>query len=265
MTAGGPRRGPLGALQRAWPGELVGEVNLVALEAVGSTQALARRLLERHAAEEEDPAPVVIVALAQSDGRGRRGRRWESAAGLGVWASLALPVEQESLAALPMRAAVSLASRVRAEGSVDCRLKWPNDLVVGRKKLGGLLVDVFSGPSGASWAIVGFGINHGHTNLDLPVPTATSLRLVSTGELPGVSELTIGCLTDLWRDLRSPEAGWLERYRELSVHRVGDRLSFELEGERVEGTLAGFDASGGLLLDTDGGRREIRSGEVYSW
>ena len=148
----------LGELAEAWPERLTPDVSLLALREVDSTQRLARTLLDRHFAEQEEPHPYAVVAAAQGAGRGRAGRVWQSAAGLGVWASLALPVDQRNLQSLPMRIGVALAECVnRTLGTETCRLKWPNDLVVGRRKLGGLLVDAVSRPDGEGWAIAGFG------------------------------------------------------------------------------------------------------------
>ncbi len=71
--------------------------------------------------------------------------------GLGVWASLAVPVaDRERLQALPMRVAVALADVVARVGGAACRLKWPNDLVIGRRKLGGILIDAVSRHDGAT-------------------------------------------------------------------------------------------------------------------
>lgn len=252
-------------LRADWPGGLVGEVALIALDRVASTQDLARALLDRHFAEDEEPHPFAVVARAQSAGHGRRGRRWESGEDLGVWASLALPAADEALAALPMRSAVALASVV-ADETGACGLKWPNDLLIGRDKVGGLLVDAVSSPTSGAWAVVGFGINHGHSREQLPVPAATSLALAA-GERPLVplGRFAARCLATLWRELSGADPAWVERYRQLSVHREGDAIAADLEGERVEGRFAGFDDAGFLLLDTGSGRRRIHSGEVYAW
>lgn len=248
-----------------WPSELVGELALIAVDRMGSTQDFARVLLDRHFAEDEEPHPFVVVAIEQSEGHGRRGRRWESGEGLGVWASLALPAAGEFLATAPMRSGVALAEAISAEVG-ECRLKWPNDLMVGRDKIGGMLVDAVSSPESGRWAVVGFGINHGHDRDGLPAPGATSLALAAAGRpLTPLGRFVRACLVALWRELDGPGSDWLERYRALSVHRAGDRIVADLEGERVEGGFVGFDESGFLLLDTGSGRRRIHSGEIYAW
>lgn len=249
-------------LATAWPAELRGVVNLVVVDEVDSTQTLARRLLEHHLDDDESPEPFAIVALAQTSGRGRRGRPWASAPRLGVWGSFALPIEDAStLQSVTQRVAVSLAETVNLWADGRCRLKWPNDLISDGRKLGGILVDAISRAAGPSWAVVGIGLNHGHGEQDLPYRQATSLALLGA-EPPPLGE-TIGALAGaLWRELRG-KGEWLERYRRLSAHRPGDDLECETAaGERMSGQFAGFDELGRLRLQTPGGIVTLTSGEI---
>lgn len=250
-----------------WPRELVAEVSLVAVDRVDSTQRLARALLDRHLLEEESPHPFVVVALEQSAGRGRQGRSWASAAGKGLWASLVLELDARSAQSLPMRVAVALATAVNSLlGETCCRLKWPNDLVIGRSKLGGLLVDAVTRPDGRVWSVVGFGINHGHGSNELPARDAVSLRLAAGARsLPTLAELLASAQSELWSELSRDDSDWLERYRTLAAHRAGDRISCDLTEGRLEGTFAGFDERGFLIVATENGQRTVRSGEVFAW
>jgi BirA family biotin operon repressor/biotin-[acetyl-CoA-carboxylase] ligase len=255
----------LAELARGWPTSLYGRLNAIFADRLESTQTLARRLLERHFDEDECPTAFVVVALEQSGGRGRQGRRWASAPGLGVWASIALPVTgPESLQALPMRSAVALAELVNELLHDGCRLKWPNDLVIGRRKLGGLLVDALARPDGSGWAIVGFGVNRSHLERDLPETRAISLTLASRAALPPLGELSGRAVAAVFSELESEHA-WLERYRALSAHQPGDALECEVGGRRLAGRFAGFDARGFLCLETAAGIETISSGEVFSW
>lgn len=257
----------LDGLAAAWPDELAAELSLLGVGTIDSTQRLARRLLDRHYEEEETPRPFVVVAGSQTEGRGRQGRTWQSAAGLGLWASLALPVSESRLQELPMRVAVALAEAAnRALGSSACRLKWPNDLTVGRRKLGGLLIDAASRPDGEGWAIAGLGVNHGHSDAELPGADSISLRAVAGGRwLAPLARFAADALETVWRELASGDSDWLERYRSLTVHRPGDALGCDLVGERLVGRFADFDARGFLVLDTASGPRTVRSGEVFAW
>lgn len=251
----------------AWPRVLVEQLSLVALDRVDSTQRRARRLLDRHLAEDERPRPYAVVAIEQSAGRGRQGRGWASGRGRGVWASLVAPQDRHALQSLPMRVAVALAESLRASTGVDCRLKWPNDLVVHGRKLGGLLIDTTQSGQGEAWAVVGFGVNLLPPKAEPAAAVATSLAgEAGTGVLlPPLPACAMELLSAAVGALAKPEERWLDRYRSLSVHAPGDRLVCHLAEGEVEGHFVGFDDHGFLRLAVDGGERVIRSGEVFAW
>ena len=252
-------------LVRRWPVSLRGRVNAVCARSLDSTQTLARRLLDRHFAEDETPEPFAVVALAQSAGLGRRGRSWSSSSGLGVWASLAVPVaDRDRLQALPMRAAVALADVVARVGGVACRLKWPNDLMIGHRKLGGILIDAVSRHDRELWAVIGFGINHGHGESELPTPESVSLRLAGATPLPPLGEMAGAAVAAVFDEIVS-DRPWLGRYRGLTAHGAGDPIECEVAGESLAGRFAGFDERGFLRLATPTGERLVASGEVFSW
>jgi BirA family biotin operon repressor/biotin-[acetyl-CoA-carboxylase] ligase len=244
----------------------VGEVSLVVLERTDSTQHVARTLLDRHLAEDETPWPFLVVALEQTAGRGRQGRAWQSAPGLGVWASLALEVPAGEAQSLPMRAGVAMATAVNRLLGDGCRLKWPNDLVVGHVKIGGVLIDVVSRPGASVWAVVGVGLNCGHDRAHLPSQGTASLRTILDGrEPPELPVLLAAVGGALWQELAAPREDWLERYRALSAHALGDDIVCDLPDGRVAGSFVSFDEHGFLVLDIGAGRRTVRSGEVFAW
>lgn len=252
----------------AWPRELVGLPLMVGTR-VDSTQRYARSFVDRLLAEHEEPPSFVVAALEQTAGRGRRGRSWESAAGLGVWATVVLEVGRERVPSIPMRVGVALAESC-VEFAPQVRLKWPNDLVVGGRKLGGLLVDLVAREDGAGWALIGFGIDCFHRADELPEAESTSLSLVAAEaagerrEVPGLELLLprfVGAIVDR---VRSGD-DWLDRYRELSAHAKGDLMVCALENDRIEGAFAGFDERGFLRLATAAGERVLSSGDVFSW
>jgi BirA family biotin operon repressor/biotin-[acetyl-CoA-carboxylase] ligase len=250
-------------LAAAWPGELAG-LALLAFDRLDSTQSFARRLLDRFLAEDETPPPCLVVALEQTAGRGRRGRAWSSGAGDGVWASLLVGVDAAELGSVPMRAAVALCeSLAPLVGGV--RIKWPNDLLVDGRKLGGLLVEAVARGGGRGWAIVGYGVNV-HQDADrLPTAQATSVRLAASGRAIDLPALSARLAAGLWRALAGGNPEWLASYRARSAHADGDRLTCELESERLDGRFAGFDENGRLRLDTAAGERVISAGDVFPW
>jgi BirA family biotin operon repressor/biotin-[acetyl-CoA-carboxylase] ligase len=195
------------------------------------------------------PHGTLVTADEQSAGRGRQGRVWAASPGSALLMSLVLRPPPETL---PLCAAVAVSEAV----PVDCRIKWPNDVLVGGRKLAGILVE---GRPQEGWAVLGIGLNVSTSADEFPPElreTATSLALA--GATIGRDELLAWLLGRLERRLRSPLAEVLEEWRCRDA----------LLGERVawnggEGTAAGVDEAGSLLVDTEAGRVALSAGEVH--
>lgn len=238
--------------------------NLVLLATVDSTNLLARQLVTGCLESGDPPPPTLVVALEQTDGRGRRGRPWSSPRAKGVYATWILPLpSREQLVALPLLVAVGLADGLTAILDGDCRLKWPNDLVVGGRKIGGILIESLATEEGGVVAMIGFGVNYSHTRDELPVAAATSIGL-ETGGAPALPELT-GRLVDAvaaeLEHLGDMEAV-VERYRQRSVHHHGDLIRCQTPNGLIEGTFAGFDDRGFLRLQSKGGDQLVVAGDL---
>jgi len=262
-VSGASEREALAELASGWRGELLG-VSLLVLDRCDSTQDVARRLLDRLAAEEKPPGPVLVVALEQHSGRGRRGRRWESPAGLGLWASLLLAVERRDLESLPARVAVALA-RALFRWLPGLRIKWPNDLVCDGRKLGGVLIEVVSRGENGSWAIIGFGIDRGPGEVGPAGQSTTLHELLGAEASPSLAALLVACGEALRSELAAPAGGWLERYRDLSAHAPGEELCVVLGEGRIAGRFGGLDERGALRLRIGGEERVVTSGDVFQW
>lgn len=235
-------------------------VSLAVAASVDSTNRLARRIADPYLATARRVPRLAILARTQTAGRGRRERSWSSPAGEGVYASLLLPVASaEALAALPLRVPLALCELLDAHGA-DCAIKWPNDLVVGGRKLGGVLIE---GLAGGRVAIVGYGINGNQEKPDRPVPGAISLRL-ATGAAVDLSALAVELTVGLDERLRRERSGarLVEAYAARSAHRRGEPLVVRLGPERVAGRFAGFDPRGRLRLETAGGPRVFGSADM---
>lgn len=238
------------------------DLNVVVHDSLASTNALGVRFAKDVLREAGTVRRTLFVAREQTAGRGRRGNAWLSPAGLGVYASLVEPLASGARAeGLPLAVGAGLA-RASNEllGQPACRLKWPNDLLVGEAKLGGLLIELVEHDGDAA-AVIGFGINT-HRAPGGPLATrATSLAALGR-EVPSlaacVANLTLGATAALaWT---SDEA--IAHYRGLLMHRAGDALTFQLAGERISGTFLAVDERGHLHLRTAEGERTFSSGEV---
>jgi BirA family biotin operon repressor/biotin-[acetyl-CoA-carboxylase] ligase len=246
--------------------------NLLVLATVGSTNALGRRILDTYLADELTPPAVGILAYGQHAGRGRLGRQWTSSPGSGVWATLVAQVEAEQLAQLPLLVGVALVEAlagVLGEGAAGIRLKWPNDLVFERHKLGGILIEAVQRSGLRPGVVIGFGLNVASAPSE--VPQALALHGLAEGarrNLPdtgGLGRLLLEAVAEVVG--ATPQSRWaadevVARYRRWSAHRVGDSLRCRTGEATVEGRFRGFDEEGRLRLETAAGERLLASGEV---
>ncbi|MFL6290193.1 MAG: biotin--[acetyl-CoA-carboxylase] ligase [Thermoanaerobaculia bacterium] len=245
----------LGEIERLRP-ERAPE-NLILLPVVDSTNRIARSIVQEYETEEQPLPPLLILALEQNGGRGRQGRTWASPAGRGVYATRVLTVKDAAvLQTLPLLVGIGLC---RALDPLPCRLKWPNDLLVEGKKIGGILIEAMVRAAGESRALIGFGVN---VSQDPAMPGASTSvhQLGGTGSLEDVTwRLVEGLERELEHlgDLAYAAAA----YRELSVHRSGDRITCRVGEETVEGAFVEIDDLGRLVLDN--GQR-LSSGEVIA-
>lgn len=239
------------------------ERGLAILRRPRSTHLLGRRIAHEHTQEHATPPKTDLVAWRQTAGEGRGGHSWTSPPG-GVYATLIRSLRVDSsLQTLPLRVATVLCETLNADLAGRCRLKWPNDLLVDGRKLGGILIDVISPGSAAEsnegLAVISFGVNHaqpdqaGATSMEQEAPDKTTL-----GEL--VVRLVVAVDGALEEDLTAADV--VDHYRELSLHQPGDALSCLLQGDRIEGIFQGFDEHGFLRLQVGGEERLLTAGEV---
>jgi BirA family biotin operon repressor/biotin-[acetyl-CoA-carboxylase] ligase len=248
------------------PGGLWREVRVVA--ETGSTNADLLAQAGTGAAE-----GTVLVAEAQTAGRGRLGRRWTSPPRAALTFSVLLRpdgVPPALLGWVPLLAGVAAVSAARAVAAVEATLKWPNDVLAGGAKLGGILTER-SGPA----VVVGIGINVWQDRADLP-GDATSLRLAAGGtaaEDPGLrTRLLAELLAALshryraWRDQASPgdaDACGLRREYARWCATLGREVVVTMPGaEAITGTAAGVDRAGRLEVRTSRGPVPVTAGDV---
>ncbi|GGQ17818.1 BirA family biotin operon repressor/biotin-[acetyl-CoA-carboxylase] ligase [Actinomadura coerulea] len=271
------------ALRRALvrEGGLWRDVRVV--EETGSTNA---DLAER--AREGAPEGTVLVTELQTAGRGRLGRTWTAPPRSGLMFSMLLrprvPVERLAWASLLTGVAVATALRrmtawsQAGEGflgdggeggeggdtAVDVRLKWPNDVLVGDRKLAGILAEMVDGG-----LVVGVGLNVGLREDELPVPTATSLAIEGAPHSDRAPLLRailreFGTWYQEWTALGGdPETSGLRTaYRDLCAT-LGREVRVEMPGgERVAGTARDVDGSGRLVVAGPAGDTAVSAGDV---
>jgi BirA family biotin operon repressor/biotin-[acetyl-CoA-carboxylase] ligase len=242
-----------------------GGAAVVYFETIGSTnaEALAR-------AKAGVTGPLWIAAESQTAGRGRRGRAWVSEPG-NLYASLLLtePAPAATAAQLCFVAALALHDAVLESchglAPADLKLKWPNDLLLGGRKIAGILVAGVSLAGGRGAAAIGFGVNCRHHPEGVEFPAADLARC-------GFSVSPMDLLTALGRSMRYRLDEW-DRGGNFSAVRsawlarasgVGQAIEVRLPDRALSGTFEAVDADGALVLKhADGKRETINAGDVF--
>lgn len=228
------------------------------LESVASTNDAARALAIGGAAH-----GTAVVAREQTRGRGTKGRAWHSPAGLGLYASFVVrgpaagPVPFPHL--LPLAAGLAASDAVAAASGVEVRLKWPNDLVHGGLKLGGILSEAVSTGPGGGFAVVGIGVNVGHGPADFPADlrgVATSLRMAGAGAatVEGLFDGLCRAFDSWYNALARGEKGRIVAAAEARLaFPPGRPVRVTTDAGSFTAVCRGLDPEGRLVVDRGGG------------
>jgi BirA family biotin operon repressor/biotin-[acetyl-CoA-carboxylase] ligase len=242
--------------------------NIHHLYKVESTNTAAQQ-----AAAEGAPEGSVYLAEEQTAGRGRGTNSWDSQRSAGIYGSVilrpALPPSEILVLTLATALAVHAAVREIDSGlSSSIDLKWPNDILIGGKKVCGILTEMNSEPMRVRYIVAGIGINVNQTGFPPELETlATSLRLASGSEWSRV-ELTAALLKSLYREYSQlisqadARASILRRFAEHSSWVQGKEVRIEETFSPLHGITAGLDQRGFLLLQTASGMQTVLSGTV---
>ncbi|TDH64072.1 biotin--[acetyl-CoA-carboxylase] ligase [Dankookia rubra] len=226
--------------------------------ALPSTSALLARRAEAGEAE-----GLAIRALEQTAGRGRAGRAWASPPGnlyLSVLLRPAGPAREAPQWSLLAGVALAEAAAGHVPDPAALRLKWPNDLLLGGAKAGGILAESALTPAGAvAWLVLGIGVNLAHAPALPDRPTA----VLDGAGLPEAFAVRLLARLSHWREVQRGEG--------FAPVRAAWRRFGPAAGERIVlralpggGDFAGLAEDGSLLLDIDGTRRAIPAGEILS-
>lgn len=206
-----------------------------------------------HARAAEGAHPgTLILADAQTAGRGQRGRTWQSESGAGVWLTLLeRPTDFAALDVLSLRIGIALAPALDSFADDRVSLKWPNDLYVGERKLGGILVEARWRESTPEWVAIGVGIN-----VRQPTTEARAIGLQAHVARIDVLAAAVPAIR------RAATAKGGLRTEELADFAARDLAAGRTCIEPVAGTVRGIDQSGALLVDVGSSIQAIRTGSL---
>jgi BirA family biotin operon repressor/biotin-[acetyl-CoA-carboxylase] ligase len=251
-------------LQSLLKGRFFGS-RLHVFDAIDSTNRFAKML-----AAEGEPEGTLVYAEAQTEGRGRWGQTWESAHGKGLWFSIILrpAVEIEKATLMTVFAATSIAVGIEKILGIEISIKWPNDLIVQNKKVGGILLEMSHRRNQLSFIVMGAGLNVCHTKEDFSPNLrefAASLEMIAGLKIDRMSLFT-DILFRLEQDYqRAQKEGFdfiLNEWKERNSFLNTD-ITFKISDRNIRGRVKEFRSNGDLLLIRPDGREETyRSNEV---
>ncbi len=225
-------------------------------------------------AEKGAPHGTLIVADKQTAGRGRRGRSWESPAGTNIYFTLILrpdlAPDKASMLTLVMAHAIGCA--IAKETGLDCKIKWPNDIVVNGRKVCGILAEMGFDQSGGYYVVLGVGVNVGRQefapdlfdkaiSLEEAVLDSNRENIVRRDRLLAA---ILGAFEVDYETFLSSQSlkGFLDSYNHMLVNRDAMVRVLDPKGE-YEAKARGITETGELLVETaDGTVKQVYAGEV---
>jgi BirA family transcriptional regulator, biotin operon repressor / biotin---[acetyl-CoA-carboxylase] ligase len=233
------------------------------LDEIDSTNAELMRQLRAGCA-----GSCLLLARSQSAGRGRRGRHWSSPMDGGIYLSLCWPWSTDPLAlqGLSLVAAISVHTVVQALGVDAVQLKWPNDLLLGKQKLAGILLEYHRGPT-AKHVVFGIGINLSlapavRENIGRPVIDLASLLGADINKVALVAAVVNELVVNTQRFEREGFAGFQQSWNNNDRY-FGQDIIVQDGNRRMIGKSRGVDSSGALILQSATGQELVTGGEIF--
>ena len=244
----------LAGIETTWAG-----CEIVYFDETDSTNRQARML-----AMDGAKHGTLVIADTQSAGRGRRGRGWISPAGEGIFMSLIVrpDVAPSQVAKMSLTLALAVGRAIEKVTGLDARIKWPNDIVIGGRKICGLLLEMDATAEKINSIVAGVGINVHQTAFDEEIAhTASSLDLLA-GRRMSRSEIVRAFLAEFERAMALDDAAMMDEYRTRSAT-IGQRVQVIALDGTYTGTAQGITESGSLLVeDETGALREVLAADV---
>jgi len=210
----------------------------------------------------------VLVAEAQTAGRGRRGKQWFSPFGCNLYFSMYWQLEQGIQAAMGLSLVVGLAVAkvLQQQWQLPVRLKWPNDLYIEHKKLGGILVELAGQTHAQCDVVIGLGLNirmpdQTDKAVDQPWADLTSALGKAVDRNLLVALLQHQLVLDLQHFSQQGFASYAQEFNLLDQF-AGEQVTLSSGSQTMTGLCAGVDAQGGLVLDINGQKQSFYGGEL---
>lgn len=237
--------------------------SLAVIPRVASTNLIARRIVSECIENELSLPQAMIIAGEQFAGRGRNDRSWSSPAGKGIYATTLLSRPVRELPLIPLAIANIVATYLRDTFAIDARIKWPNDVLVGGRKIAGILIEARV-QEDRVYLLVGTGVNVEPVKDDAR-PNAVAISEVTQRDFGGIETAITAFIEHmdehLSHSLERDEV--LAQWRALSVHKPGDRIHCVIGDRTIDGTWAGIDEHGRAVLNGADGVIAVSAGDLF--
>ncbi|MGZ5440790.1 MAG: biotin--[acetyl-CoA-carboxylase] ligase [Thermoanaerobaculia bacterium] len=237
--------------------------SLAVIPRVASTNLIARRIVTECIENELSLPQAMIIAREQFAGRGRNDRSWSSPAGKGIYATTLLSRPLRELPLVPLAIANIVATYLRDTFAIDARIKWPNDILVGGRKIAGILIEARVQDERV-YLLIGTGVNVEPVTDD-ERPNAVAISEVSPRNFGGIETATVAFVEHIDEQLSHPleHDEVLAQWRALAVHQPGDRIHCVIGDRTIDGTWAGIDEQGRAVLNTPSGTLPVSAGDLF--
>ncbi len=235
--------------------------NVVFVPVCPSTNDLAIRLLQQPSLAEG----TVVITDHQTAGRGQRGNQWHTEPGQNLTLSVILKptfLAIKNQFYLTMVTALAVHDFVRTLTASDAQIKWPNDILMGGKKLGGILIENQLQGDSISTSVLGIGLNINQKNF--VIHTASSLSLLAQQDfiLPSIFPVLLSHLESRYLMLRNGKYEVLKRDYLQNLYQLNEEHTYQSKDERFTGIIRGIDDWGKLVIETEQGERSFDLKEV---
>lgn len=237
---------------------------IVCFDKTDSTNIQARKLAESGA-----PHGTLVVAEQQDGGKGRRGRNWTSPPGVGVWMSILLRPQINPISASMLTLVMAMAGvkGVREAAGIETEIKWPNDLVLNKKKICGILTEMSTELMEIQYVVIGAGFNVNLESFPEEISSTATSFYLETGKKYQRSRIIAKVMEALeeYYDIfvkTEDMSGLIEEYNSHLVNLGNEVCVLDPAGE-FRGVSEGISQNGGLIVRLpDGSKTEVISGEV---
>lgn len=232
---------------------LSNEYEIVHYESVTSTNDIAKK---------SELIQAVFIANEQTAGKGSKGRSWQSNKNQGLYMSFLVrpTIQPAAIPSLTLMAAIVVCNAIEKVSDKTAKIKWPNDVLIGGKKVSGILTESVFGAGGIERVVCGIGINISQSFSEELKDIAISLNIAKQQRDLLCDEIVNGFFKSYQMYLQKGLDPFINEFRQRSA--VSGIVSLITPYETIKGRLVGFDDTGAIVIEIDGRKERFIAGEI---